>query len=355
MPATFGGLLRKQDSPSGFGGADPNAFAPAALLNGRNRLASNSAASAASDEFGRRSGSRSGSPAPAPQPEAYAAMLGRSPSAAAAQNGGRAGDSAAGGVSGSNGGGGDYMAAMGGDWWKTWNAAPASGGAQNPATSAAQAPPPPPPGAAGFGPAGPAAFRSSSMTAAEVSGPPASGNEVLVVDLPPGHTPPTSRSPSPTQPGEPACNTCRVPKGYTNMTHCTPSGVSLVHRPPAEGAAAASSLPVTLICDHQVCRPLQQAEATLAGFIKFTTDQIVADLQGRSIRRRRAAASSRTRTHGHRRPGRSWRRDPAAQPSPLCRPSARSVAAAGRTRRSRRRRAAPGLHTEVGCKRRSAG
>jgi hypothetical protein len=58
-----------------------------------------------------------------------------------------------------------------------------------------------PPGAAGFGPAGPAAFRSSSLGNAAGGGSAASASaapqEVLVVDLPPGETPPSSRSPSP--------------------------------------------------------------------------------------------------------------------------------------------------------------
>lgn len=114
MPA-LGGLLRRQDAPSGLGGGDPNAVSPAALLNGRGRQLPNSNAAAAS-EFARRGGS-----SPGPQPDAYAAALSRSPSQTAPQN--HTGSTTAGAAAAAPpGSSGDYMAAMGGDWWKAWNA-----------------------------------------------------------------------------------------------------------------------------------------------------------------------------------------------------------------------------------------
>ncbi len=98
---TLGGLLRKQDQPSGFGGADPNAFSPAQRLSsssgrgGGNRFTSRSDPSLQpSDTSGRNP---------------YDTALGRAPSASPStgqQNGGASGD---------------YMAAMGGDWWRAWN------------------------------------------------------------------------------------------------------------------------------------------------------------------------------------------------------------------------------------------
>lgn len=131
MPV-LGGLLKRQDAPSGFGANEASATAPAAHANGRSRLASKSDAGGISPSGITPSGS------PVPQPDAYAAALQPLQPMSA---GNHTGSTTAAAPPGANGGGGDgwagggsdYMAAMGGDWWKAWNAMPAaSPGANSP-------------------------------------------------------------------------------------------------------------------------------------------------------------------------------------------------------------------------------
>lgn len=131
MPV-LGGLLRRQDPPSGFDSSDSGATNPAAALNGRSRLASKFDAGGVSLSGISPSGS------PVPQPDAYAAALQPMQPISAGNHTGSTTAATPPGVNGGGGGGwagggSDYMAAMGGDWWKAWNAMPAaSPGASSP-------------------------------------------------------------------------------------------------------------------------------------------------------------------------------------------------------------------------------
>jgi len=182
---SLGSLLRRQDQPSGFGGADPNATSPSQLLSGRSCLASTShgsndggGASPVANRGSTTTGGLNQTPPPAaplPMADAYSAALGRpaqwgapdappTPPAAAA-----------------DAGGGDYMAAMGGDWWKAWNQMSADG-----------------PGGGSAAPQGANGAGSGAASGSGGGGVALNGHtpsEVLVVDLPPGGSP-TQSSPS---------------------------------------------------------------------------------------------------------------------------------------------------------------